>query len=365
MPLILAIEPDRRQASQLAALVRIRLDAELLVADSIKRAVSMLSTRLPDLILISPMLSASDSAALAARLDRFDCGARHVRMMRIPALARQTGSSSPTPSRRRRTGAKSPGCDPSIFAAQVSDQLERATAERALHRAAAESCDRSPVEAARVAEPAEESPTANDEVVAAPDDNEVAAVQSVEEVEVVGTLGVADVVEVVEDVAVVEEEEEEEAPPIRIEPAPAVEATELWAALSANDSRVWPRIEGICIRTPALLAAFHRLEVWSALTPGFGAWPLIEGLPAHETAREAAADEHERLVRLVVDLRRELAALRLLHAEPAARVPATAAGPLNDWTVYGPDQFSLPALLARIDPARDLPDVRPPSDRPS
>ncbi len=48
---ILAIEPDRRQASQLAALVRIRLDAELLVADSIKRAVSMLGRRLPDLIL--------------------------------------------------------------------------------------------------------------------------------------------------------------------------------------------------------------------------------------------------------------------------------------------------------------------------
>ena len=38
MPLILAIEPDRRQAAQLSGVVRRRVDAELILVDTTERA---------------------------------------------------------------------------------------------------------------------------------------------------------------------------------------------------------------------------------------------------------------------------------------------------------------------------------------
>src|SRR5438034_1058210 len=62
MSLIVAIEPDRRQASRLA---RVSLDAELIVADSTERAFELLGGRVPELILTSLLLSPNDGAALA------------------------------------------------------------------------------------------------------------------------------------------------------------------------------------------------------------------------------------------------------------------------------------------------------------
>ena len=292
MPLILAIEPDRRQASQLAALVRIRLDAELLVADTIKRAVSLLRSRLPDLILISPLLSASDEAALAARLGQVDRDATHVRMLRIPALARQAGSSSTSLSRRRRTGAKSPGCDPSIFAAQIADQLERGGAERALHRAAADAHDAAPVQAAAaVAGPVEDLPPPIEaafeieDIVASPVED-AAVVEAVVEDEVAEIAATVEAVETAEAAAPRET--------IVVVAAPRGEdARELWSALSADDSRAWPPLEGVSTYAPQILVALERLEIWAALPSGLRSWPLIEGSPAHEAirAQPAAAAE--------------------------------------------------------------------------
>jgi hypothetical protein len=64
MPLILAIEPDRKQAGQLTAMVRGRLHAELVLADSAERALAALGQRIPDLVLTSALLSPKDESAL-------------------------------------------------------------------------------------------------------------------------------------------------------------------------------------------------------------------------------------------------------------------------------------------------------------
>lgn len=134
MPLILAIEPDRRQASQLSATVRAHLRAELIVAESAGPALAALGDRVPDLILLSALLPARDEAAVAERL-RLDAAAAHVQTLTIPWLA------TPEPPLAMGRGVLSAligdrsaeddqGCDPAIFAEQCAAYLERAVSER-------------------------------------------------------------------------------------------------------------------------------------------------------------------------------------------------------------------------------------------
>ncbi len=87
MPLILAIEPDRRQANQLNAMVRGRLHAELVLAGTAEDALAALGDRVPDLILTSALLSPKDECALADRLRVLDGAAAHVQTLTVPVLA--------------------------------------------------------------------------------------------------------------------------------------------------------------------------------------------------------------------------------------------------------------------------------------
>src|SRR2546425_9886710 len=87
MPLILAIEPDRKQAARVAAIARGQLGAELVVAESSERAFETLAGRLPDLILTSLLLSPKDETALADRLRDLDAAGSHVQTLTIPVLA--------------------------------------------------------------------------------------------------------------------------------------------------------------------------------------------------------------------------------------------------------------------------------------
>src|ERR1700682_2806308 len=96
MPLILAIEPDRRQAAQLSVMVRKRIHAELILVDTTERALDAIGNRMPDLVLVPALLSPQDDAALAAAL-RVIAAAARVQMLTIPVLgaprpsARSTG----------------------------------------------------------------------------------------------------------------------------------------------------------------------------------------------------------------------------------------------------------------------------------
>jgi hypothetical protein len=136
MALILAVEPDRHQASQLQAIARSRLHAELVIEATAERALAALGDRIPDLILTAALLSPKDEAALAERLRALHSAAAHIHTLTIPVLAaprsrpRMGGVLSAL--RRERPQASEPdGCDPAVFAEQCATYLERAMAERA------------------------------------------------------------------------------------------------------------------------------------------------------------------------------------------------------------------------------------------
>jgi hypothetical protein len=155
MALILAIEPDRKQASKVAAIVKNRLHAEIVSGDTTEHAVEALNGRVPDLILTSLLLSPKDDARLADWLRASDEAGRHVQTLVIPVLGGSArdfrdddggGLLSRFTRGRSRDDSGTDGCDPEIFATQVHEYLERAAEER---RAEAER--REDMEAARAA----------------------------------------------------------------------------------------------------------------------------------------------------------------------------------------------------------------------
>jgi len=170
MPLILAIEPDRRQASHLTAMVRGRLHAEFVIGDSAERALAALGDRVPDLVLTTALLSPKDETELTDRLRALDGAAAHVQTLTIPVLA------SPNAKRSAKSGGMlsallgdkgddgpADGCDPAFFAEQCKEYLERAASERAASLEARD--DREPIvitpaviEPAAVVEPVELEP---------------------------------------------------------------------------------------------------------------------------------------------------------------------------------------------------------------
>ena len=134
MPIILAIEPDRRQAAHLAGVVRHRVAAELIIADTTEGALDAIGNRVPDMVLVPALLSPQDDAALAAAL-RVIAAAAHVRTLTIPVLA--VGQKRSTPGgmlakwRGRAASQEPEGCDPAVFAEQINAYLLEAAAERA------------------------------------------------------------------------------------------------------------------------------------------------------------------------------------------------------------------------------------------
>ena len=136
MPLILAIEPDRRQAHELTAMVRGHLRAKLVLADTAEKALAALGARVPDLILTSALLSTKDETMLAEWLRTLDVAAAHVQTLTVPVLETpakvspgRTGIFALLPERVSSPAAPD-GCDPAVFAEQCAAYLERAAAER-------------------------------------------------------------------------------------------------------------------------------------------------------------------------------------------------------------------------------------------
>jgi hypothetical protein len=138
MALILAIEPDRRQASKVAAIINNRLHEELVHGDTTEHAIEKLGARIPDLILTSLLLSRKDDAALADWLRDSDAAGAHVQTLVIPVLGGSArdlkeeggGLLSRLTRGRSKDDASTDGCDPEIFAAQIREYLERAAEER-------------------------------------------------------------------------------------------------------------------------------------------------------------------------------------------------------------------------------------------
>lgn len=134
MPLILAIEPDRRQASRVAAIAKNRLHAEIVSADTTEHGIEALKGRVPDLILTSLLLSPKDDAALTDWLRASDEAGAHVQTLVIPVLGTSSESSggglfSRLTGRGKDDDAPG-GCDPEMFANQIREYLDRAAEER-------------------------------------------------------------------------------------------------------------------------------------------------------------------------------------------------------------------------------------------
>ena len=159
MRLLLAVEPDQKQAARLGALVRGPLEAELLVAETARRAVALLKDRVPDLILTSQLLSPKDEAFLDAHLRKLDAAGLRVQTLVIPVLAspsrRSRESQQGLLKRLRRTAkdASAHGCDPAVFAAQIAEYLERAAADRIAAERARLAPPAAPAAPAQAAEP--------------------------------------------------------------------------------------------------------------------------------------------------------------------------------------------------------------------
>jgi hypothetical protein len=160
MPLILAIEPDKRQSSQLASLVK-GLHAELVLRTNAADALTALHGRVPDLVLTTSLISPRDDAALGAHLRELGPAAAHVQTVTIPLL----GSAAPQRAKGgmlaalRREKPQAPmtdGCEPAVFAEQVRQYLVTAEEQKvsaATRAIEPERMDAAPAHVEPIAEP--------------------------------------------------------------------------------------------------------------------------------------------------------------------------------------------------------------------
>jgi hypothetical protein len=188
MPLILAVEPDRRQSSKLTILARNQLHVELVVATSVDQALAHIDEQIPDLVLTSPLIPAKDALALSDRLRELDAEGLRVQTVTIPVLTvpgqrlRQPPKGGAVPARARSLSqVAAGGCDPVVFGMQLSAHLERAAADGSAERAAARSRQhREPAAPARRPAPPEEALPAAMALVEDEEDAPDAALELVE-----------------------------------------------------------------------------------------------------------------------------------------------------------------------------------------
>lgn len=125
MSLILAVQPDRHRAAQLQAMARAHLNAEFVLASSVTQGFQCIGARVPDLLLMDPLLPPAEEAALDDYLRLIGPAAAHVPSLTIPLLAGGTGERSLLGVlRRERTRPSGDGgCEPAVFAEQISTYL--------------------------------------------------------------------------------------------------------------------------------------------------------------------------------------------------------------------------------------------------
>jgi len=136
LPLVLAIEPDTRQAAIVKRVVKERVQAEVVVVDSRDAAFDAIRTAIPDVVLVSMLLSPRDEDELIQHLRTLE-GAAHLQTHTIPQLASalgrddEDGGGGLFSAFRRKKHAKQAasapaGCDPEMFADEIRLYLQRA-----------------------------------------------------------------------------------------------------------------------------------------------------------------------------------------------------------------------------------------------
>ena len=142
MALVLAIEPDRHQASAVQRIISERHLAELVLVDTKDAALTAIAQQIPDLILVTALLAPGDEDELVGCLRALD-DASHLQTLTIPQLAAPPESHSLMRRLFKQLahgGEKERliGCDPAIFAEEIATYLERAVELKSERRATAD-----------------------------------------------------------------------------------------------------------------------------------------------------------------------------------------------------------------------------------
>lgn len=142
MGLILAVEPDERQAAILSGVVMNQLRADLVLVDSKDAAIARIRRQVPDLILLTTLLSPRDEEEIVGRLRKME-DVEHLQTLTIPLLGsgapeEDTGGGLLRVFRRKRAAARPRGCDPTHFAKEIRTYLKRAAEIKAERRASLE-----------------------------------------------------------------------------------------------------------------------------------------------------------------------------------------------------------------------------------
>ena len=133
MSVVLAIERDPAQAEILREVLRGRVGADLVVVTSKAAAIAAIERQgVPDLILVTALLTPRDEEALNAHLRGIE-NAGHLQTLTIPQLRRP--DEKPEKKSRfgfggKKKGAGSSGADPAVFADEVANYLARARQAR-------------------------------------------------------------------------------------------------------------------------------------------------------------------------------------------------------------------------------------------
>jgi hypothetical protein len=131
MAKILAIESDPERIVILQRLVREKLDADVIVADSIESALDTLDDKRPDVIVTSSLLSAGDDQLLADHL-RQAPSLDHLPVLTLPPLVDTDGATSHGLLSRlfRRRRQSWPTYDADAVAARIEDALQQSKETR-------------------------------------------------------------------------------------------------------------------------------------------------------------------------------------------------------------------------------------------
>jgi hypothetical protein len=145
---VLAIEPDLRQAAIVKRVLKERVQADVVVVDSRDAAIAAITAAVPDVVLVSMLLSPRDEDDLIAHLRTLEGGA-HLQTHTIPQLASALGRGEDeggglfSSFRKKKQAASAPaGCDPDMFADEIRVYLKRAAEKK---REAAETGSVSPL----------------------------------------------------------------------------------------------------------------------------------------------------------------------------------------------------------------------------
>src|SRR5829696_6027529 len=132
MALVLAIEPDIRQGGVLKHIVRELVEADLILVESRDAAIAAIDQQIPDVILLTALMSPRDEDELVTHLRRLGA-AEHLQTHTLPLLSTARGSEPAAKGgllgkfrKRKETAEPMVGCDPEVFADEVRTFLARA-----------------------------------------------------------------------------------------------------------------------------------------------------------------------------------------------------------------------------------------------